>query len=416
MYTFLTIYSIVVLILFVCKIRWGLILYVLMFFLLPSFPFTIGGISLKWNYFNLLLFISLLFYTRCRHLNISINECKPFLWYFAVLFLFIPIEYGLSYSYQLMTWLGSVLRYFTIPLVMFSLFKSNKVREVKILNYIVYICIFVATVYGLFLTQTEGLNPYLLLMISDAEDLIGYAAPSEDRLFGRISSVFSHPMTFGCFLVVAFFFCLYKIILKKDGCIPLVLLILIISCAMICGVRSVLAGIMLGVMAFLLFNHKIKYLFYTIVVAGLILLIAFQEDVLYTYIASIFSSSASADVKGSSVEMRLTQLLGCFDIISSNPLFGNGFGWTAYYNQMNGDHPVVLAFESYIFVTLCNWGLVGFVVWLLFLWKIYRKCIILAKKKMDEYYLLLSMSIAYVGYICITGDYAYTMYWSFSIL
>ena len=59
MYTFLTIYSIVVLILFVCKIRWGLILYVLMFFLLPSFPFTIGGISLKWNYFNLLLFISL---------------------------------------------------------------------------------------------------------------------------------------------------------------------------------------------------------------------------------------------------------------------------------------------------------------------------------------------------------------------
>ena len=125
---------------------------------------------------------------------------------------------------------------------------------------------------GYFLTQTEGLNPYLLLMISDAEDLIGYAAPSEDRLFGRISSVFSHPMTFGCFLVVAFFFCLYKIILKKDGCIPLVLLILIISCAMICGVRSVLAGIMLGVMAFLLFNHKIKYLFYTIVVAGLILL------------------------------------------------------------------------------------------------------------------------------------------------
>lgn len=35
------------------------------------------------------------------------------------------------------------------------------------------------------------------------------------------------------------------------------------------------------------------------------------------------------------------------------------------------------------------------------------------KEKMDEYYLLLSMSIAYVGYVCITGDYAYTMYWAF---
>lgn len=413
MYTFLTIYSIVVLVLLVFKIKWGLILYILMIFLLPSLSFTIGGIALKWNFFNLLLLFSLLFYVKRYHLNISISECKPFFWYFGVLFLFIPIEYELSYSYQLITWFGNVLRYFIVPLAMFSLFKENNVREVIFLNYIVYVCIFVATIYGLFLTQTEGINPYLLLMISDADNLIEYAAPSEDRLFGRISSVFSHPMTFGCFLVVAFFFCLYKIILKKDGCVPIVLLILIISCAMTCGVRSVLAGIMLGLMAFLLFNHKIKYLFYTIVVAGLILFIVFQEDVLYTYVASIFSSSASADVKGSSVEMRLRQLLGCFDIISSNPLFGNGFGWTAYYNQMNGDHPVVLAFESYIFVALCNWGLVGFAVWLLFLWKIYRKCIILAKKKMDEYYLLLSMSIAYVGYICVTGDYAYTMYWSF---
>ena len=341
MYTFLTIYSIVVLVLLVFKIKWGLILYILMIFLLPSLSFTIGGIALKWNFFNLLLLFSLLFYVKRYHLNISISECKPFFWYFGVLFLFIPIEYELSYSYQLITWFGNVLRYFIVPLAMFSLFKENNVREVIFLNYIVYVCIFVATIYGLFLTQTEGINPYLLLMISDADNLIEYAAPSEDRLFGRISSVFSHPMTFGCFLVVAFFFCLYKIILKKDGCVPIVLLILIISCAMTCGVRSVLAGIMLGLMAFLLFNHKIKYLFYTIVVAGLILFIVFQEDVLYTYVASIFSSSASADVKGSSVEMRLRQLLGCFDIISSNPLFGNGFGWTAYYNQMNGDHPVV---------------------------------------------------------------------------
>ncbi len=145
-------------------------------------------------------------------------------------------------------------------------------------------------------------------------------------------------------------------------------------------------------MAFLLFNHKIKYLFYTIVVAGLILFIVFQEDVLYTYVASIFSSSASADVKGSSVEMRLRQLLGCFDIISSNPLFGNGFGWTAYYNQMNGDHPVVLAFESYIFVALCNWGLVGFAFGFCFCGKYIENVSFWQRKKIDEYYLLLSMS------------------------
>ena len=106
MYTFLTIYSIVVLVLLVFKIKWGLILYILMIFLLPSLSFTIGGIALKWNFFNLLLLFSLLFYVKRYHLNISISECKPFFWYFGVLFLFIPIEYELSYSYKLIKWFG----------------------------------------------------------------------------------------------------------------------------------------------------------------------------------------------------------------------------------------------------------------------------------------------------------------------
>lgn len=48
----------------------------------------------------------------------------------SVFILFIPIEYELSYSYQLITWFGNVLRYFIVPLAMFSLFKENNVREV----------------------------------------------------------------------------------------------------------------------------------------------------------------------------------------------------------------------------------------------------------------------------------------------
>ena len=67
MYTFLTVYSIVVLTLFVFKIRWGLILYILIIFLLPSLPFTIGGIALKWNFFNLLLLF--FFIVLCKTLS-----------------------------------------------------------------------------------------------------------------------------------------------------------------------------------------------------------------------------------------------------------------------------------------------------------------------------------------------------------
>lgn len=412
MYTFLTIYSILIIVLFFTRIKWGLSLYVLLIFLVPSLPISILGIELRWNIFNLFLLFALVMHTRHLHLTISLKECKPFLWYFGFLLLFIPFEYELSYSYQLGAWLGSAFRYFVVPVTMFSIFKSHNLSGFKLLSYTIYVCIFVATVYGLFLTQTEGINPYLLLMKRDADDFIQYASPSDDRLFGRIFSVFPHPMTFGCFLVVSFFYCLYKILEKKDGYIPIILFFLIILCAITCGVRSVLVGIMLGLVVFLLLNHKINYLYYTIFLFSIILLVVFQNDIMHSYITSIFASSNST-VKGSSIEMRLVQLLGCFDIITSNPLFGNGFGWTTYYNLQKGDHPVVLAFESYIFVVLCNWGLIGLFILILFLHKIYKRCIFLVKKQVDKYAMLLSMSVAYVGYVCITGDYAYMMYWAF---
>lgn len=56
-----------------------------------------------------------------------------------------------------------------------------------------FVCIAIASIYGLFLTQTEGLNPYIMELtdISGGEYNIEYLTRDTGRMFGRITSVFT---------------------------------------------------------------------------------------------------------------------------------------------------------------------------------------------------------------------------------
>lgn len=299
-----------------------------------------------------------------------------------------------------------------MPIAMFTVF-HDKINKVRWINYSVYLCILIATIYALFLTQTNGINPYLIFFSKERmDDVEQYAAATDERLFGRIFSVFMHPMTFGCFLVNSGFFCLYKLLTKSDTKIVFPLLILIIICAIICGVRSVIGGIILGLIVLLFFNIRKTVMNFAIPLLIIVFIVS-QNETLSNYIGSIFSFSEKKQIQGSSIEMRLNQLYGCFEIISSNPFFGKGFGWTTYYNMKFGDHPVLLAFESYIFVLICNWGLVGFAAWIAFLLKIYTQLKKLYLQDIDKKHILMVLFAAHYGYICITGDYAYTMFLTF---
>ena len=225
-------------------------------------------------------------------------------------------------------------------------------------------------------------------------------------------------MTFGCFIVNAFFFCLYKTLsAKKMKIVPIVGLLFLSICAVICGVRSVMAGIAAGMFLFLLFNYKKEYLIYIGIFFAVVLVFALQNETLLSYFTSIFSSSDKAELAGSSsYSGRLAQLMGCFDIMMDNPFFGKGFGWTALYNATFGDHPACRSFESYIFVILCNWGIAGVIFWLLFLIRLFKQHMIAYESGEDPYRILICLSVAHIAYICITGDYVYTIFWAFFYL
>lgn len=104
--------------------------------------------------------------------------------------------------------------------------------------------------------------------------------------------------------------------------------------------------------------------------------------------------------------MRMKQFEGCLYEIRNNPIFGNGYQWTDFYKEKYGDHPILLAFESLIFVVLCNSGFLGIVIWVFFLFKLFVN----TRKLINDTNIMicsLMLSVYYLSYTIITGEYGY---------
>ena len=268
------------------------------------------------------------------------------------------------------------------------------------------VCICIAFGYGLFLTTTGGINPYQIAIsaANGVEWNKEYSAVVEGRLFGRISSVFAHPMNYGLFLGLSLVFLLsvkehikkYKMIIMAVG---------IILAIFLSGIRSPIGALFATVLAYLLLMHKIRLMVQVGLIGCIGYLIIMSIPEMANYVGSIFSDKGS-NTEGSSLELRMTQLEGCIYEIRNNPLFGNGYGWTDYYKENFGDHPVILAFESLIYVVLCNSGYIGIGIWVFFFVKLFFN----TKKIISNSHIVvyvLTLFTYYLSYTVITGEYGY---------
>lgn len=191
-------------------------------------------------------------------------------------------------------------------------------------NTLFYIFSFI-TIYGLLLTLTPGINPYQMIIqpLFGLEFNEAYAAGNsglaaqtelaEGRLFGRISSVFIHPMTYGLNLGFFFIYSLYFLRNKPK------ILITVLSCIFLAiftsGIRTPIAALAITCLIMILYIRKFKIFIYGICI---FIIIIFVLPMIYpeanNYIMSIIDSNHS-NIQGSSLSMRIEQLNGCFDII-----------------------------------------------------------------------------------------------------
>ena len=144
----------------------------------------------------------------------------------------------------------------------------------------------------------------------------------------------------------------------------------IVVCIFLCGIRTPIGAMFLTVFFYLLMLRRIKPMIYVAVIGFIGYIIIENIPELSATIDSIFiKDSRQTNVEGSSIDMRMEQLNGCFREIQDCLIFGKGYEWCGYYMSIHDLHPVLLAFESLIFVVLCNSGIVGLCVWVItFVW------------------------------------------------
>lgn len=399
-----------IILLFFVNLRRGLCLYVAYLILVPYMSINLG-VKLQWNMVNVLLLLAYIIIRQKRIKNKHLVSFKPF---FPFLFLFVaqllemPFQDGVPFDEAINSFRLNLMTYLILPFVIWNYSREDE-KLCNQLRITVVICICIAFGYGLFLTTTGGLNPYQIAVMSANGEKwnAGYAEIGGGRMFGRISSVFGHPMTYGLFLGMALVY-IYTIREYIKKYMQLVLLFGIIAAIFLCGIRSPIGAMFVTILVYLLLTHRTKTML-QVGVAGLVVYsIVIAVPDLNNYVGSIFSDDKS-EVKGSSFEMRFEQLQGCFHEIRNNQLFGKGYGWTGYYHENYGDHPVILSFESLVYVVLCNSGYVGVVIWIVFLFKLFKNTVNIVSDR-EMFICSMCLVVYYLAYSTITGDYGYMKY------
>lgn len=415
------------------RFRIGVASYLAYIFLVPYMKIDIGGILLQWNLINIIVLIA--FFVHQKKLEIKRNKYDwrpllPFVIYFGFSLLLMPFQQDVPFSYAIDSWRVQVMKYMILPFVIWNDILIDK-ESLRLYRKITIGCIITAALYGLFLTTMPGVNPYMMVIsaVNGEEFNLAYAAGysgnreyeafeegdnikfsndiilNDERLFGRISSVFAHPMVFGLFLGFGLLF-LYRnkehISKKLLYFISLVILVDVIDC----GVRTVIVAMFVVILFLLIKLRKFKYVFIFVITGTILWGIIANSPWLSNYLGSIIDESSS-NVGGSSLELRISQLNGCFHEIQDTLLAGKGFGWTGYFLSQNEEHPTMLYFESLILVILCNSGIIG-----VFLW-IYMSAKIISFNDLNDRSTaayLNSLLFFYLTYSCITGEYSYMQY------
>ena len=400
------------------NLKLSIALFISSLILIPYWEINFGGITIDHNILNIVFIFSFFFYKKRNKSSLDFELIHPFIFLYISLLFLTFFTQSLPWLFQYTYWFGTLLKATVVSFIIWNVSKDDP----KILLYVKWsliLSITLAGIYGVFLMKLGGFNPYtsfVSLYFGKKDAAFVYSLVTQSRFSfsnaGKIQSTMSHPMTWTlmlCFLFVVFFIYNKK---EKKKYYWFILGLLGFN-ILISGVRTGIASLTLAFAYFFLRNIRIK-----IVVTGIMflsmfyLIVSSNKDLSNIFISFVDVEGNQTNVGGSSLRMRLNQLDGVFNELQDQELFvGKGFGWTSYYQSNYGDHPTIKAFESLIFVILCNSGLIGAVIWMMFFVKLFKK----AREKLifqNDIYLIDIIIITYISYSIGTGEYSYIQYFS----
>ncbi len=385
--------------------------------LVPYLEFKIAGIPLSYNIINTLLFAIYIYHSLInKRYNVNFEFIVPFLvLYFSLLFLSL-FTWIMPWGIQFNSWRASFMQTCFISFIVWNLANTDQ----KFLGFFkrsFIISITIAGVYGLFLMKMKGLNPYTTFLADyfGKDDVANNFSSMDARLAfssaSKIQATMAHPMTWALILCISMIVVMAFYVKTRNNKLW-ALIGLIGFNILISGVRTGIAAIAIGFIYFLIRYRNFKLIIITVIALfSFALIIQSSESMSNLFTSFTDFTGNKSDVNGSSITMRLNQLQGTIDEIKGTELVGKGYGWTNYYISLNGIHPVILAFESLLFMVLCNSGYIGLFIWILFFLMLYQLNRKILSVKTDIF-LMDSMIVVYVAFAMGTGEYGYLPYFA----
>ena len=411
---FISFWLILILLLSFVKLKVGVSLFLLYMICVPFVMINIGDKTLGVNVINTTFLVSYLLHVYLKNEKIDWQPFVPFIAYYLLALVVIPLQSGMPLIDMFDQWRKDVMMYTFLPFVMWNVMKNDH-SSIKLFKNTILLGIVIAVAYGLFLTTQGGNNPYQMIMLiisggngNDVDWAAYYSAFGSGRIFGRISSIFQHPMQFALFLG---FSSIYVFFIRKYFKKPVfvVLVAAIGFMAVACGVRSVLGGLVVTTVYYFLKERNLRMAAYIVFFGIFFYLVVSQIPMMSAYLGSVadINNSSGAISGGSSIGSRIDQFYGAIDEMKNDPYLGLGYGWTDYYQRLYGNHPVCYAFESLLMVIICNYGAYGFVLWGILICGVLQNN---TKMNFKETSLVNALFVFYVSYSCITGDYGYVKF------
>lgn len=353
--------------------------------------FPIGNLSLN-TAIILVLFFMTLINGFCNNEKIKYN--RKFMLAVASFFVYAVFSLILSeysnFEYQI----GYVLQFFItdiMPGILAICILKRKKDILTVVKVFLVTCIIVG-IYGIFSYCIQS-NPYRMLWSSVSSTL------TEKYWYGNYTtSTFTSTNALGYFIGLSFpfvAFLLNKKIYKNYSQIALVLL----AIGAVLGKKRTTIVVLCCyfLMWFISGNIKkrFKYLVFSIpIIIGFLVAIftipslGSLKNMLITSIFFWDDSTYNAVTLGnggSTMALRVRQLMYPFTEIKDNIIFGHGIGWCSWYLSRGVIHPMLFGFESLPSQAICEFGIFSFIIYPLIFVGLYKFG---DKKTKDKYVLL----------------------------
>ena len=369
----------------------------------------LAGVSV--NTFLLLIFILCLFLFHSKLCRIiprlfSLHGRYILFLFFSLFALtffaqFVPLQY--QHKELIQFFITELFPCLLIPLVI-----RNK-KDYKTIFFIIAFASLFNVCYGL-LTYIINANPILDVFASniDLEELDPDFALSEEGRYGltrKAIGIYSDKIFMALVSLLIYIYFYGKEFVNKRLRISL-LLISAVTCffttqrtSLFCLV--IFLAIVIDKRTLKLY---IKKYFLFLCVCFVILLTAPQFKVLRDFAYSAFyifddKKQEQVDIGGSSVSVRVAQLESVVELVGSDILPGFGYGFASYREGTSINVKEMYGLESYALKIVANSGLLGFLFWLCFFYKLVRSSISIHGKN-KKY--IIAFNISYLLAILMT--------------